>query len=263
MKRLVYCGAALALAAAMAACVSQPPVDRNGVEHVAPTVDKERSASVNLELAGMYLSRGQAQTALDKVAEVLAIKPDLPQAYDVRGLAYASLGDAAKAEQSFQRAHALAPTSGGIMHNYAWFLCQEKRYAEAEAEFNLALSQPTYRDATRTLLAQGICQARAGNWDLAGRTLLQSYQLDPTNPVTAFNLSDVLLHQGEYDRARFYVGRINANRDQSSAQSLWLAARVEQAAGKAQAARDLGRQLVDRFPKSPEALRFEAGKFDD
>ncbi len=250
------------LTALLAGCVTQTQ-GGNSVEHTPTAADKERGAGVHLELASLYLSRGQTQTALDEIKQVLAVKPDLAKAYDLQGLIYAAQGDTNRAQASFERALQLAPGDGGTRHNYGWFLCQQQRYDEADEQFAQALAEPRYGDAERTLLARGVCQARAGHWALAERTLSRSYELDPANPATAYNLSDVLLHLGQLDRARFYVGRINANREQSTAQSLWLAARIEHRAGNLQAARALGRQLADRFPKSPEALRYEAGKYDE
>ncbi len=254
----------LTLAALLAGCVAQPPTDSSGDVRTPPTAaDKERAAGVHLELAGMYLGRGQTSTALDEIKQVLAVKPDMARAYDMQGLIYAAQGDVGSAEDSFRHALQLVPNAGSTLHNYGWFLCQQKRYPQADAQFAKALAEPSYRDAQRTLLAQGVCQARAGQWAQAEHTLAHSYELDPGNPVTAYNLSDVLLHRGELERARFYVARINASRDQSTAQSLWLAARIEHRAGNDTAARDLGRQLVERFPKSPEALRLEAGNYDE
>jgi type IV pilus assembly protein PilF len=149
------------------------------------------------------------------------------------------------------------------MHNFAWFLCQQKRYPEADAQFSAALAQTQYREVVRTLLAQGVCQARAGRWGEAERTLARSYELDPANPVTAYNLSDVLMRRGEYDRARFYVGRINAVPELTTAQSLWLAVRIERGLGNQQAVQDQGRKLLDRYPQSDEASKFERGRFDE
>ena len=149
------------------------------------------------------------------------------------------------------------------MHNYAWFLCQQRRFADADLQFEAALLVPQYRDVTRTLMAQGVCQARAGLWAQAERTLSRSFELDSANPVTAFNLAEVLLHRGELERARFYVARINAQPEQVSAQSLWLAARIERRIGDVQALQDLGRKLSERFPQSPETVLFERGRFDD
>ena len=223
--------------------------------------DPQRRAQARLELAGLYFARGQAETALNELKEALAAKPDMPEAYSLRGLVYASLGDAAKADDSFRRALDFSPRDADVMHNYGWFLCQERRYEPADAQFERALAQPQYRDGARTMLAQGVCRARAGRWPEAERSLLRAYELDPVNPFTAFSLSEVLLQRGELDRARFYVQRINAQPELSSAQSLWLAVRIERRLGNVGAVQDLGRQLRERFPQSTEALQFELGRF--
>ena len=255
------CLAGLAL---LAACSTTTTVTENRDPRAASEpADPERRARVRLELAGLYFGRGQNDTALDEIKTALAAKPDMPEAYGLRGLVYASLGDARQAEENFLRALQLAPNEGNTMHSYGWFLCQERRYPEAEVQFEKALVQPQYRDGVRTYLAQGVCQARSGRWPEAERTLSRSYELDPSNPLTAFNLSEVLLRRGELERARFYVRRINAVPDQVSSQSLWLAARIDRRLGNFDALQDHGRQLRERFPQSPELLLFERGRFDE
>ena len=248
----------------LAGCVAQPPViETRESRAVNEPGDPDRRARVRLELAGLYFGRGQHSTALDEIKVALAARPDLPEAFSLRGLVYAAMGEAPLAEDSFKRALQLAPADGNTMHNYAWFLCQQGRHAEAEAQFNLAAAQPQYRDVVRTLMAQGVCQARAGRWAEAERSLSRSYELDPSNPFAAYSLAEVLLRRGELERARFYVRRINSIADQSTAQSLWLATKIERRMGNFDAMQDLGRQLRDRFPQSPETLLYERGRFDD
>ena len=260
--------ALLGAAAVLASCsttsttTSPAAAPSRDVRAVGDTPDPQRRAQARLELAGLYFARGQTETALSELNEALTAKPDMPEAFSLRGLIYASLGETAKADESFRRALVFSPRDADVMHNYGWFLCQEKRYDQADAQFERAVAQPQYRDATRTLLAQGVCQARAGRWPEAERSLLRSYELDPGNPFTAYSLSEVLLQRGELDRARFYVQRINAQPDLATAQSLWLATRIERRLGNLGAVQDLGRQLRERFPQSTEALQFERGRFD-
>lgn len=256
----------LAALALLAGCAKPPsgPTDTPPAPRPAnEPADPERRAAVRMELAALYFQRGQHETALGEIRQALAAKPDLVDAYSLRGLVMAAMGDARGAEESFQRALQLGPTDGGTMHNYGWFLCQNNRHPEAEAQFLKAMAQPQYRDGVRTLLAMGVCQARSGRWAEAERTLSRSYELDPANPVTAINLSEVLLRRGELERARFYVRRINTQPGQMSSQSLWLAARIERRLGNLEGLRDLGNQLRERFPQSPETLRFERGQFDE
>jgi type IV pilus assembly protein PilF len=256
-------GAAVAvLALVIAGCVSEGGPPKENAANLDPK-ERERRARIHMELAGGYFGRGQSNDALDEVKEALAIMPDLPAAYALRGLIYGALGEAGKADGSFHRALQLAPHDGDTMHNYGWFLCQQKRYPDADAQFAQALAEPTYHGASRTLLAQGVCQARAGRLPEAEQTLSRSYELDATNPTTAVNLAQVLYDRGEYERARFYIRRVNTKDELASAQTLWLAARIERKLGQDAQVQDLGVQLHKRFPQAPETLLFEKGKFDE
>lgn len=225
--------------------------------------DPARLAATRLELASAYLSRGQAQTALVEVRQALAAKPDLPEAHRMLGLIYASLGDFRQAEESFQRALQIGPNDADTRHNYGWYLCQQRRYADAEVQFKAALAVPGYRDGARTMLASGVCLATAGRWEDAERALARAFELDPASPAIAYNLSEVLYRRGDFERARFYIKRVNGVPDNTNAESLWLAARIERRLGNDVGVRDLGRQLRDRFPQSRQLQQFELGRFDD
>lgn len=228
-----------------------------------PAADTARRARVRIDLAMAYFGRGQMDVALEEVKRALVIDPNLVVAHSLRGLIHANLGEPGPAEESFRRALALAPRDLDTMQNYSWFLCQQKRYVEADAQFEQTLALPGNREPSRTLLAQGVCQAFAGQPEQAERTLLRSYELDPANPSTAVNLAELLLRRGEPERARFYIRRVNNQASLVSAQTLWLAARIEHKLGNLTGARELGSQLRSRFGDSREALAFDRGQFDD
>jgi type IV pilus assembly protein PilF len=251
----------------LAACSTPPgtPPAGEGKDRITASDQSEasRRANVRLQLASAYFSDGQLNTALDEVKQALLADPKMGEAYNLRGLIYAGLGDDALAEDSFRRALQLLPRDADTMHNYGWFLCMQKRYPDASAQFQQALAQPQYRDTTRTLLAQGVCEARAGQLAEAERTLQRAFALDASNPSIALNLSEVLLQRGEYERARFYIRRVNAAPQLATAQTLWLAARIEYRSGNVQAANQIGQQLLSRFPKSPEASAFQTGRFNE
>jgi type IV pilus assembly protein PilF len=74
------------------------------------------------------------------------------------------------------------PRDFDAAHNYAWFLCQKRRYDDADAEFAKLLAQPSYRDIVRTQLARGVCLARNQRWGDAEQALRRAYELDPPIP---------------------------------------------------------------------------------
>lgn len=225
--------------------------------------DASKRARVRLDLASAYFGRGQTTVALDEVKLSIAADPTVAAAFNLRGLIYASLGDEKLAEESFRRALQLNSRDADSMQNFAWYLCQQKRYTEANSLFEQALAVPQYRDSLRTQLAKGVCLARAGQWAQAEQALQRAYELDPSNPSTTMNLAEVLYRRGEADRARFYILRVNSVPEVVNAQTLWLAARIEKKLGNAQGVADAGEQLRNRFPQSLEAKAYERSQFDD
>jgi type IV pilus assembly protein PilF len=149
------------------------------------------------------------------------------------------------------------------MHNYAWFVCQMRRFDDAESMFLKALAEPQYREAQRTLLARGVCLVRADRLTQAQDVLSRAYEMDPANPFTGYHLSEVLFMRGEYERADFYLQRVLAQAQSASPRSLWLAVRLAHRRGDDAEVRLWGQRLRERFPQAPEALRFEQGRFDE
>lgn len=225
--------------------------------------EADRRARVRLELATGYFARGQTATALDEVKLALAARPDLPEAFNLRGLIYGAMSEPRLAEESFRRALQLAPRDGDAMHNFGWFLCQQGRFSDADAMFARTLELPQYRDVPRTLLAQGVCLGRAGRWLEAEATLSRSYELDPANPFAGYHLSETLYRRGEYARALFYLRRVLQRPEFASPQVLWLGVRLERRVGDVVGMRSLAEQLRERHPMSPETLLLEKGRFDD
>ncbi len=258
----------LTLPAAVIGCATKTTVtesvgDGRDIITASDESDASKRARLRMELASAYFGRGQMTTALDQVKLALQAEPNLADAYNLRGLIYANLGDEKLAEESFKRALQLNPRDVDTMQNFGYYLCQKKRYPEAAAMFDQALAIPQYRDQSRTLLTKGVCEAFAGQLPESEATLLRAYQLDPANPSTAVNLSEVLFRRGDYERARFYIRRVNAVPSLAGSQTLWLAARIEQRLGNRSGAQEFGDQLRRRFPDSREAASFERGNFDE
>jgi type IV pilus assembly protein PilF len=241
-----------------------PATPRDGQDIVTASDegDLRRRARIRLELASTYYSQGQFTTALDELKQAIAIDPRLPAAHEMRALIYDAMGDAARADESFRQALVVDPNNGSVLHNNAWSLCRRGQYAAADALFARAAASPSGL-GSKTLLARGVCLQRSGDLKAAEKTLLQAYELDPSSPATAFNLAAVLLKEGELERARFYIRRVNNVPAQVTAESLWLAARVEHRLGNLNGRDELAEQLRRRFTGTREATALELGRFDE
>lgn len=221
-----------------------------------------KRARIRLELAVGYFNQGQTTVALDEVKQSLVIDPTFGDAYNLRGLIYMRLSDPRMAEDSFRRAMALNARDANTLHNYGWLQCQQGRYPEAIQLFTQALADPSYGDRAKTLMAQGLCQARAGQIAEAERSLFRSYELDAANPITGYNLAMLLFQRGDLVRAQFYIRVLN-NSELANSESLWLGIKVERRLENREAMMQLADQLRKRFPQSKELSSYDRGAFDE
>ncbi len=224
--------------------------------------EARRRARLRLELASGYFEQGQINVALDELKQALIADPSFADAYNLRGLVYMRLNDAALAEDSFRRALAIDPRDAGAAHNYGWFLCQQARYRESLQFFGQAIANPTYAGHAKSLMTQGLCQVRAGQRVEAEQSLTKSYELDAGNPLTGYNLSSLLFERGELVRSQFYIRRLN-NSDLANAETLWLGIKIEQRLNNSEAVQQLAGQLKKRFGQSREAIAFDRGAFNE
>lgn len=221
-----------------------------------------RRARIRLELAASYFGQGQDTVALDEIKQSLLADPTYADAHALRGLVYSRMNELGLAEASFQRALQLNPRDPNVAHNYGVFLCDQRRYPASNEMFARALSSPTYGERSRTLLAQGVCQLRAGQLQDAEASLARSYELDPGNPIAAYNLSSLLYRRGELNRSQFIIRRVN-NSELANAETLWLGIKVERKLSNLDAARQLAQQLSRRYPESTQWAAYQRGAFDE
>jgi type IV pilus assembly protein PilF len=261
--RLSACLAAVLAAGLMGACAVQPGTKGEEPRTASDQTDADRRASVRMEMAALYFGRGQFNTALDDVKLALSLKPDLREAINLRGLIYAAMGETKLAEDSFKRSLQLFPLDPDTLHNYGWLLCQQQRWAEADVQFDLALAQASYGAPSRTLMTKGICEARSGRMVEAERSLAKAFEYDPASPAVAVNFAEVLYRNRQYERAQFYIKRVNAQPEFSNAQSLWLALRIERRLGNTRTMDELSQNLRRKHPDSPERQALDDGRFDE
>jgi type IV pilus assembly protein PilF len=235
------------------------------IEVPQPTADAaelRRRATTRLDLAAGYFENGQTTVAQEEARRALAIDPRFAEAHNLSGLIAMRLGDLPSAEQSFRQALALSPDNADLLHNYGWLLCQQNHYPQAQAMFSRATAQPAYGGKAKTLMAQGLCQVRAGDPVAGEASLKQSFALDTQNPVTKYTLADLMQRRGALDDARFYIRQLN-NGDFANAESLWLGIRIERRMGDTLAMQQLASQLRKRFPQSAEMASYDRGAFDE
>ena len=222
--------------------------------------DIRKRARIRTTLATSYFEQGQNTVALDEVKQALAADANYGPAYVLRGLIYMRLNDPKLTEESFRRALQINAGDPDTLHNYGWFLCGVNREKEALELFSRAVANPTYNGQAKTLMAKGVCELRAGMVKEAEASFARSYQLDSTNPIAGYNLAALLYQRGEFERAQFYIRRLNAT-ELANAETLWLGIKIEKQLKNQEVADQLAQQLQRRFPESRELQAYRRGAF--
>lgn len=248
----------------VAGCVSNPSTASAGqdLETASDETEVRRRARIRLELAVGYYQQDRVTVALDEIKQAIAIDPSLSDAYNLRGLIYMKLNEPNLAQDSFRRALSLTPNDGSLLHNYAWFHCTRKQFAQAYPYFEQALASKNYTDVSKTYMSLAMCQQADGKAADAEKNFHRSYELDATNPVSGYNLALILYQRGEFTKARFYLQRINTS-EYANAQTLWLGLKTELKLGNRDSYRSLADQLQRKHAGSSEARKYERGQFDD
>ena len=251
----------------LSGCASKPAASganasRGEIVTESDETGERKRARIRIELALGYFEQGKTTIALDEIKQAIVADPGFADAYSLRGLIYMRLNDFSFAEESFNKALSIQPLDPNVLHNLGWLKCQQALYPQAIKYFGQALANPLYGERAKTLMAQGLCQARAGLRQEAESSLTKSYEYDASNPVTGFNLANLLFQRADYVRAQFYIRRLN-NSDLANAESLWLGIKVERQLSNPGAMSQLASQLEKRFPQSPETASYRRGAFDE
>jgi type IV pilus assembly protein PilF len=249
----------------LAACASGG-ASQGDIKTASDQTATEKRAAIRLQLAVGYYQDGKYEIALDEVKQAIAVNPQSAEAYGVRALVYAAMGEPALADDNFQRALKLAPNNPDLSNNYGSFLCNAgARPAQAIAYFDAALKNPHYQSPLSALVNAGTCSTKLHDGAAAERYLLDALRYAPDLPAVNAALAQVYYERRDYTRAGFFVNRLTetAKLDSLSAGALWLALRVERKVGDRNLEASLAAQLRHRFPGSPEFAAFQRGAFDE
>ena len=265
MNRFLCASLAL-LALAFAGCESMPRKDSGGptTESVSTSGepgDPRNRAKVHAELAALYYSRGSMAIALEELRIAAAADANYPLTYSLFGLVYMELRESKLAQENFERGLRLSPSDPDINHNYGWFLCQSGRETESIKYFMQAVSNPLYPQSWRSYSAAGVCSLRKNNLKEAEDFFQRALRQEPDEPGSLLQMGQIRYRQGNLEEARRLVNRHNRIVT-PTAESLWLALRVERKLGERVAESNHATQLRRRFAASREYQQLQRGEYD-
>jgi type IV pilus assembly protein PilF len=181
-------------------------------------------------------------------------------AYSVLGLVHMELRENDVAQQQFEQALRLSPNDPDINNNYGWFLCQTGREQQSITYFLTALKNPLYNTPARSYVNAGLCSLKNNERD-ATDYFERALHIAPDNLQALLNLALIQYKRGQLEAARGFIGRFN-KLVEPTAESLWLALRIERKLGDRPAENSMATQLRRRFSGSPEYRDLLQGNFE-
>ena len=179
---------------------------RSGLEKLLEAVKLDpTNSAIHQALALAYRDLEEFQLSLDHFKKALALRPELPQAWNNMGTVYLLLGQWDLAINCFQMAvgDILYRTPHFAYNNLGLAYINKEQYQKAIASFHKALrSAPSYSPA---LTNMGIALEGMNRWEEAIDAYKKAISVDP-----------------EYPDSHFYLGRlyIRFNRNAEAAEEL-------------------------------------------
>jgi type IV pilus assembly protein PilF len=216
---------------------------------------------VHTELGRLYLQEGNYEVALERARVALDVDGSYAPAHSLTAQVYMALGRDQLAEQNYRRAMQLAPGDPELNNDYGWFLCQTGKVQESIAFFRVAIGNPLYQAPGKALTNAGLCQLMLKDDRQAENFLTRAAQLDRTNLTALFWLADINYRSNRLAEARQRIREVHA-RLEPTAESAWLALRIERKLGDREAEARFTGILHRKYRNSPEQQKLSRGEFD-
>ena len=218
-------------------------------------------ARAHTELAGAYYERGNLAVALDELRIAIAADPGYAPAYNVLALVHADLRENDQAQANFERALRLNATDPDVNHNYGWFLCQTNREEQSLRYFLAAVRNPLYATPQKSYSLAASCALRKNREADAIDFYERALRLDANYLSAMIGLAQIRFKRGQLAESKALVTRYNRLVD-PTAESLWLALRIERRLGDKGAEGSLAAQLRRQYPGTPEYQELLRGQYD-
>lgn len=209
--------------------------------------DKQKAAKTRLSLGLTYLENGNYSQAKFNLDKALAFAPNLADVHYGMAYYYQNVEEPESASKAYQKAISLAPKNADIANSYGAFLCAQGDYEQAKEYFFKALNSDVYNSSAETYENLALCSQSQNAFDDAIGFLKDALNHQPGRAKSLFLLAQVQLQANRFAAARDSLRRYEKVAS-VSAQSLWLAVKIEQGAGAPKRATDYANMLLSLYP---------------
>ena len=230
------------LAVMLSGCVTTGDIDP-----MKTTEGRERARDAFIELGIGYLERGASEQAKAPLQQALDLDPKSANAHMALALAFQHELEHTLAEKHFKQAIASEPGNSRLLNNYAGFLFEQQRYADAHAVFLKASEDTMYSERSRVFENLGLTALQLNEKGSAKHYFTRALRLNSQQPRALLELADLAFQEQDFVTARsYYEGftQLSAH----SARSLLLGVRLANVFDDRSTAASLGLQLRRLYP---------------
>lgn len=245
----------LLLGLVLAGCQQQAVRDNSGdgvTGNLGSPTARSSAADVYIELSAAYLREERLADAFMNAKKAVIVDPSSSNAHYMLALVQQRLGQVESAETAYRKAVALDSHNPVALNAFGSFLCEQRRFDEADGYFRRALNNPLYSTPWLAWHNAGWCKEMAGNLEQAESDYRGALQANPRFGPSLFGMAKISFSGENYLSARAYLQRY-AEVAPHTAESLWLGVRTENQLGDKDQMASYGLKLRAKFPDSQEA----------
>jgi type IV pilus assembly protein PilF len=234
---------ALAILLVLTACASDGP---------SRAEEKAKASDVFVRKGVNYMEDGRFDLALHDFKHALEFDSGNSEAHNAMAVLHERLNKPEAARSHYKRAVSLNGDNYAAVNNYSRFLCAHGDTEEGIQELRRVLNYNLYNNPWMALTNLGICYKSAGRMADAEQAFRQAIERQPTFSPALLEMAQISFANQEFMKARAFLQRYASSAPQT-AETLWLAVRIEEALGNMHGAHEYSQQLRSRFPNTPEA----------
>ncbi len=252
MKRSVHALSAIVLVA----CVT---TESGGV---GDKKDPQKALEYSVQAARNYIQQRNWEAAKRHLTNALKIDDNDANVHEALAQVFWNTGEFDQADIHFRRAVALNGKDSRIRNNFAAFLFQQKRYAEAEAQLEKVAEDLLYPRRADAFANLGRVRIQLKKYDGARDVLERARLMDANNPIVLFELAEAYYQLGDFAASQRYYEHFRKQVKSQSAASLWLGIRLADKFGDRDSQASYALALKNLYPQSEEYLAYKSAYGD-
>jgi type IV pilus assembly protein PilF len=222
--------------------------------------DLARAIDTYVKLTYMYVEKKDFEHAMANVKHALDNDPNSPAAIDALAVVYQYQGDTDKARENFRKVIELNSKFSQGHLDYGEFLFQQKEYAEACHQFQVASEDDFFDKRALAYYNLGVCYKVAGDPVKAEAALTRCAGLDTNYAPAYLVLSLIRFDQQRYPESEEnfdkYYQILHTVGQSPSAEAAWLGIRLDRIFGNPDGEASLALFLKNTYPYSKEYLEY-------